>query len=622
MLQKIYKKLRSDKANTLLENVIILPLIIIIIYFMILASFVIHDHSTLDAAAKRGTIYAARCVSDPNYPMILQQSGHQSGTLDTNVTALSADSFKGVGDNIKPYRYLVMNTADIQDATANEVYNIIQQTKIPWREIETGDIVVKVDNKIIYQNVEVSITARYPLPQIFGNFGLPTEFNYTVSAVTAVNDPDEFIRNVDLIVDVCAAIDQKTGGNIQKVLAKLNDMGTRLTQFLSGENGVGGSGGGGTNPAGGSGGESENIYIADAGENGGDDADTEAGESGATGGLGFVYADQGEDEKPQEGSDALEGGTTEGEEATPQQIRDAMIANFGQGTIDIISEGVDTSTWTEEDWRFYITEYLQNGSRPEDWDIPIPAPKPSSTPEPTATPSVQVAINCYDDFKEASLNIGKRTDLTNEQKVAELQKLLENSNFKTDINVPSDAQYIDRFDSDGTIIYNWPPKLGFEEGTIKPISRTDGLPDTWDRYGHLGGTNFSDVPPTGSYSYSERAIPYVENKEAYHTGTFNNATYFDKIDAIKNGDMDALNKILSDEGIKTVDSTKFAEIQKEYNDRINVAVEAVGKNVDVTYGLKGSVAAWGDMPGGAGQLTTPLRGSTMEELGILKESKS
>ena len=253
------------------------------------------------------------------------------------MTALTVDSFNGVGDNIKPYRYLVMNTADIQDATVNEVYNIIQQTKIPWREIETGDIVVKVDNKIIYQNVEVSITARYPLPQIFGNFGLPTEFNYTVSAVTAVNDPDEFIRNVDLIVDVCASIDQKTGGNIQKVLAKLNDMGTRLTQFLSGEKGIGGSGGTGTNPAGGSRGGNENNYIADAGEVSGAADDTETGEDGESGNagegnseggteiagnitpgnLGFIYVDQGEEESPKESSDTSDEGTAKREEVTP-----------------------------------------------------------------------------------------------------------------------------------------------------------------------------------------------------------------------------------------------------------------------------------------------------------------
>lgn len=49
----------------------------------------------------------------------------------------------------------------------------------------------------------------------------------------------------------------------------------------------------------------------------------------------------------------------------------------------------------------------------------------------------------------------------------------------------------------------------------------------------MGGSNFGDVPSTGKYTYSERAIPYVENEAAYHTGTFNDVTYFDKIDAIK-----------------------------------------------------------------------------------------
>lgn len=402
MLQKIDKRLRSEKANTLIENVIILPLIIIVIYFMILASFVVHDHSTLDAAAKRGTIYAARCISDPNYPMILRQSGHQSGMLDTNVTQWTVDSFGGVGDNIKPYRYLVMNTADIRDATVNEISSIIQHTKIPWREIETGDIVVKIDNKIIYQNVEVSITARYPLPKIFGNFGLPTEFNYTVTAATAVNDPDEFIRNVDLIVDVCAAIDRSTGGNIQKVLSKLSDMGTRLTRFLGGEKGIGGSGGAGAPVGGGD-------YFASAGESGGTEegseeggtraadengsgnlADASAGNGGAengesasAGSLGFIANPSGEE--TDEGTVT----SAEKEEVTPQQLRDSMIGIFGQNNVDAISEGVDTSTWTEDDWYIYLHEYMLSGSKPWEWDAPTPAPKPSSTPEPEPIPSTE-----------------------------------------------------------------------------------------------------------------------------------------------------------------------------------------------------------------------------------------
>ena len=235
----------------------------------------------------------------------------------------------------------------------------------------------------------------------------------------------------------------------------------------------------------------------------------------------------------------------------------------------------------------------------------------------SVTGDIESGINSYADFSKAVSDIGTRSDLTDAQKIKELQKLFENSNYKADINVPSDIQYLKGFDVKGNVIYDWPPKLGFDESTIKPITRTDGLSDTWDRYGYMGGSNFADVPSTGKYTYSERAIPYVENEAAYHTGAFNNATYFDKIDAIKNGDIDGLNTILSREGIANVDSSYFKNLQNTYNDFIEDTANAVGSNIDATYGLKGTAASWGDMSGGAGQYVTPLNGSTMKRLGII-----
>ncbi len=171
-------------------------------------------------------------------------------------------------------------------------------------------------------------------------------------------------------------------------------MGTKLTQFLSGEKGFGGSGGAGA-PAGGGG---EGDHFAEAGdndgeENGSGEGGTEAeGENGSgdfagigvgngtgsagnggnvsTGGLGIVAAPGGDENREDK------------EEATPQQIRDSMITRFGQANVDAISEGVDTSTWTEDDWYIYMQEYLLNGSLPGDWIAPTstPVPTPSSTP--------------------------------------------------------------------------------------------------------------------------------------------------------------------------------------------------------------------------------------------------
>ena len=210
--------------------------------------------------------------------------------------------------------------------------------------------------------------------------------------------------------------------------------------------------------------------------------------------------------------------------------------------------------------------------------------------------------------------------MTDAQKIKELQKLFENSNYKADINVPSDIQYVKGFDMKGNVIYDWPPKLGFDESTIKPITRTDGLSDTWDRYGYMGGSNFADVPSTGKYTYSERAIPYVDNEAAYHTGNFNNVTYFDKIDAIKNGHIDTFNALLHNEGISRWGLDDFEELCDSYDSFILKANKEFGDSVDATYGIKGQAAEWGDMTGGAGQIVTPFGGDVLEKIGILKEN--
>ena len=65
---------------------------------------------------------------------------------------------------------------------------------------------------------------------------------------------------------------------------------------------------------------------------------------------------------------------------------------------------------------------------------------------------VKGGLNSYDEFSKAVNNIGTRTDLTDSEKISELQKLF--ANYKTDINVPSDIQYVKGFDAKGNVIYD------------------------------------------------------------------------------------------------------------------------------------------------------------------------
>ena len=231
MLNKLKNKIKTENANTLVENVIILPLIFIIIFAMLLTMFIIHDRSTLEAAAKRGAIYAAHCVADPNYANILSQSGNTPGDLDIR-QAVTSYTFTGIGKNIQPYRYLKPKISGLSSKVQSEVVAIVKETRIPWRELTVDKVTFKQSNKVFYQDVTVSIAAQYPLPKFFSIIGLDTNYNYEVKAKMTVNDPDEFIRNVDLVVDMVVLVDNATGGNIQNAISKIGELGTKLLDWI------------------------------------------------------------------------------------------------------------------------------------------------------------------------------------------------------------------------------------------------------------------------------------------------------------------------------------------------------------------------------------------------------
>lgn len=115
------------------------------------------------------------------------------------------------------------------------------------------------------------------------------------------------------------------------------------------------------------------------------------------------------------------------------------------------------------------------------------------------------------------------------------------------------------------------------------------------------------MPKKGKYNYSQRAIPYYDNPEAYHIGHFQNETYFDKIDAIRDNNIEKLNKILKKEHVDTVDVGEFAKMREKYADFIR-KIEKEIPDVDATYGMRGKTAPMGDLEGGANQFLTPLSG--------------
>lgn len=222
------------------------------------------------------------------------------------------------------------------------------------------------------------------------------------------------------------------------------------------------------------------------------------------------------------------------------------------------------------------------------------------------------------EFEPKLVEIGKDRTLSVAERIKKIQELFSDAKYKRDINVSADPQYVKEFSEDGEVVYDWPTDLGFDKP--EPITREKPLPDQWDRYGFMGGVNFADIPSAGKYTYSERAIPYIENEEAYHFGDFNNETYFEKIDAIRDNDIEKLNNILRNEGREEIENDYFRGLRRKY---IKFIAETKNKmnGIDATYGLQGKAKKWGALAGGAKQFVTPFDGNTLRQLGILIERK-
>lgn len=229
-MQQIWKRIKDESANAMVENVIILPLIFIIIFAIIMTIFVVHDRSTIEAAARRGAIYASHCVSDPNYSKIVKSTGD----LDTSTN--STFSFTGISKNIQAYRYITGGDS-VQSVVTTEVRNIVNKTRISWRPASTVTVQCKQKNYFIYQDIEVTVSSDYTLPAFFAAFGLDTNYEYTATAKIAANDPDEFIRNADLVVDLITTLDEvltggKIGSSISKITDKISTMADKLMKWI------------------------------------------------------------------------------------------------------------------------------------------------------------------------------------------------------------------------------------------------------------------------------------------------------------------------------------------------------------------------------------------------------
>ncbi len=244
--KKVYNAAKDEQANAIIEYVMIFPLILIIICSIFIVSFALHDKSTLESAAQRGAIYGAHIIADPNYTTLVGDDVTSVVTdedvldIDKDINSLDFEAFNlnEFADNAGLYRAFHVNDAQVNSLVKAKVNNIVDNTKLHWLPDVNVSSNCQVTNLIVYQTVDVTVTETYPLPRILEVLGLPSQYTFTANAELTVNDPNEFVNNMDLAKDMLIKIDNEfAGGKLQDCIDnaqdKIGKFAEKISDFLT-----------------------------------------------------------------------------------------------------------------------------------------------------------------------------------------------------------------------------------------------------------------------------------------------------------------------------------------------------------------------------------------------------
>ena len=254
----------------------------------------------------------------------------------------------------------------------------------------------------------------------------------------------------------------------------------------------------------------------------------------------------------------------------------------------------------------------------------------------------EISKQYYDKCNE----IDKDEDLTPHEKVEKMQKEyydLGDGNRK-DIQCIASEKYLDSkepFRDDGRANPLYPEKQGFNmEKGVQPISQENPMSEAIDRYGESTGTFVSGMKDGESAPFNTRALPNIENPEAYHKYNVDNNHYFEAIDIVTDAkneiidqSVDKMNNMIdtiNDEkstNISHVDSDdmeEFMNIYNRYKENLTEEFPEISTE-DAKYGLSGEAAPWVNeqeeqlSEGGANQEWIPMRVVDFKRIGVFEE---
>lgn len=204
--------MKEEKGTaTLIEYAIVLPIVFAIVFMLIFVGFTMHQKAVMEAATQRSAIYVARTITDPSYENIVFSDGKQDAN-DILSALITQESIVNA-----PYRYLFSGSGNLPNSELS-VSDLIAKNQI---FIDTEPTVTVQREVGIFSKVIVTATQEYGVPELVSGLELPAILTIETQSVVYINQPAEFIRNADYIIDIVVDVTGPIVDKLTTVVSKI-----------------------------------------------------------------------------------------------------------------------------------------------------------------------------------------------------------------------------------------------------------------------------------------------------------------------------------------------------------------------------------------------------------------
>lgn len=211
-------------AALVVEAVVIYPLVILCLFFLIYMGLIIMQSSVLCSTAQKMALIAAREVAYPGYLSLAGDSAFATTGVEMDTSSTIKLEFETNNVKVEAYRY--WSKDPLSNSAKDKIVSLISDSKNGIVKAQSLLDMGKVDAKVTCSNyavtqfVTVTIEQELMDNEVFRFFGIENP-KIAARAVATVNDSDEFVRDIDLVIDATEWLASKLGIDLADLRSKI-----------------------------------------------------------------------------------------------------------------------------------------------------------------------------------------------------------------------------------------------------------------------------------------------------------------------------------------------------------------------------------------------------------------